>query len=62
MNDCQENQGHESLILDIKILLKEAEDYEFDDFRNEKYAVPKIALGNRLEGLRQNVIDGKYDQ
>lgn len=57
-----QNEGHKSLMLDLQILLQEADDFAFDDFKNEKYAAPKVALANRLEDLRQNVINGKYDQ
>lgn len=55
------NGGHDALMLDLSILLKEASDFEFHDYKNEKYPAPKVALGNRLMEIRQNMIDGKYD-
>ncbi len=55
------NGGHDALMLDLSILLKEANDYSFHDYKNEKYPAPKVALGERLMEIRQNMIDGKYD-
>ena len=51
----------EALIKDLKDLLKEAEDGEFGDFTNNKYAAPKIALVEKLEGLKTSAINGAYD-
>ena len=56
------NPGHENLISDLKQLLSEAEDYQFDDFKNTKYAGPKSALVDKLTQLRMNAMNGKYDQ
>ncbi len=55
------DKGHYELIKDLKALLAMAENYEFHDFKNENYATPKVQLGNFLHELRQNVINGKYD-
>lgn len=55
------NGGHEALMQDLTELLKEAHEFEFNDFRNKKYAAPKVELRHKLLGLAQNVIDGKYD-
>lgn len=49
------------LIKDLKELLAEVEAGEFGDFTNQKYPAPKVALAEKFEGLRQNVIDGRYD-
>lgn len=54
-------RGHQNLIEDLEILLVEARNFEFHDFKNEKYATPKVELAGRLETLRANVINGKYD-
>lgn len=53
--------GTKILIEDLKELLVEAEAGEFGDFTNEKYAAPKMALAEKLNNLRENVIKGKYD-
>ena len=53
--------GHQNLINDLTNFLKEAQAGEFGDFTNEKYPVPKMALSENLLELRQNVIDGRYD-
>lgn len=55
------DEGHLNLLKDIKELLYEAESGEFHDFANEKYAMPKVELSNRLHQIRMNVIEGKYD-
>lgn len=54
-------KGTRILITDLEILLQEAKDGEFGDFTNNKYPAPKMALANRLNELRENVINGKYD-
>jgi len=53
--------GHNALIEDIRDLLIEAEKGEFHDFINDKYPAPKNALAGRLQAIRENVINGKYD-
>lgn len=55
------NNGYNNLMQDLAELLEEAKNYEFDDFRNSKYAAPKIELRNKLITLSQNVVDGRYD-
>lgn len=54
-------KGQQILVDDLKALLSEAEDGEFGDFSNEKYAAPKMALAEKFLELRRNVINGKYD-
>ena len=61
MNDSFHSQGHKNLIADLESLLGEARAGEFGDFTNNKYLAPKMALAEKLHGLRQNVIDGRYD-
>lgn len=53
--------GHASLVRDLYNLLNEAEDYEFHDFRNEKYPAPKVELVRRLMIITEAAKDGKYD-
>lgn len=53
--------GHEKLVSDLKKLLKEAEDYQFHDFKNEKYPTPKIQLVLELGAISDKARTGKYD-
>jgi len=53
--------GHETLVKELSVLLKEAEAYEFHDFKNSTYPTPKIELERRLALMVQGVKDGKYD-
>ena len=55
------DKGHNSLLIDLNELLQEALDFEFHDFKNNKYAFPKRELVKLLQELRDNVISGKYD-
>ena len=55
------NKGHEKLMQDLTELLSEAYNYEFHDFKNRKYATPKVELNSKLNILAKNVIEGKYD-
>ena len=56
-----DDEGHLNLIRDIQALLYEAEAGEFHDFANEKYALPKVELSNKLHDMRMGVIEGRYD-
>lgn len=53
--------GQKVLIADLESLLALAKAGEFGDFTSTKFAAPKLALADRLQDLRQNVINGKYD-
>jgi hypothetical protein len=55
------NGGHNALMQDLSELSYEAYTYEFNDYKNQKYATPKVELRNKLLALAQNVEDGKYD-
>ncbi len=55
------NGGYNNLMQDLVELLQEAKNFEFDDFKNKKYATPKVELRTQLLQLGQNVIDGRYD-
>lgn len=57
MND----KGHQQLIQDIEGLLAEASLYEFHDFKNNKYATPKVELVNKLNDIATKVKNGAYD-
>lgn len=56
-----EDQGHLDLIKDIAELLKEVEAFEFHDFKNEKYAAPKMELVMKLGAIMDSAKNGKYD-
>jgi hypothetical protein len=61
-NEPEPEPGHKALLLDLQILLQDADGFAFDDFKNDKYAMPKATLVNRLQDLINNVKEGKYDQ
>jgi len=42
------NDGYDNLIQNLIELLEEEINFKFDDFRNEKHAILKIALLNEL--------------
>lgn len=53
--------GHDNLITDLEELLEEAKNFEFHDFKNMKYAIPKVELHAKLLALASRVKDGRYD-
>ena len=55
------DKGHEDLVSHLELLLIEAKEFEFHDFKNNEYPAPKIELVSRLELLKKNAIDGVYD-
>lgn len=57
----REDKGHIALFEDVSELLEEVKEYQFHDFANSRYAAPKITLAGKLETLRENVINGEYD-
>ena len=54
-------EGSLVLIEELKSLLLEAEAGEFDDFANEKYSMPKVALVEKLTEIIDKTKKGKYD-
>lgn len=54
-------EGTKILIEDLKAIIREAEEGEFGDFTNNKYAAPKIALVEKLIEIQNNTKNGKYD-
>ncbi len=52
----------------INLIIKEAQDGEFHDYKNRKYDCGKVTLvylmsqDNRLNELRQAVMNGEYDE
>lgn len=57
----QIDEGHHKLVSELAVLMKEAEAYEFHDFKNSTYPTPKVELERRLLLMAQGVRDGKYD-
>lgn len=57
----KEDKGHTALINDIGLLFMEAQGYNFHDFKNTKYAAPKMSLIAILGTLQENVKQGFYD-
>lgn len=55
------DEGSKKLVEDLREVLDEAWAGEFGDFTNDKYPAPKIALVEKFEALKQNVINGNYD-
>jgi hypothetical protein len=55
------DMGHRRLIEDLEKLLMHAHACAFHDFLNDEYAMPKVALVQRLQGIEQNAKDGLYD-
>jgi len=56
-----ESVGHLTLIHTLKSLLKEAEEFEFHDFKNTKYPFPKMELHARLSAIMAHVVEGSFD-
>jgi len=54
-------KGQAILVADLKELLLDAEAGQFGDFTNDKYPAPKLELMAQLQTLRDNVMQGKYD-
>lgn len=52
---------HTKLITDLEALAAEARAGNFHDFQSQEYAAPKMVLANRLRVMRNDVINGKYD-
>ena len=55
------NGGHDALMMDLTLLLKDANEFYFHDFKNEKYPAPKMALNTRLHEIIGFMQNGKYD-
>lgn len=56
-----ENSGYNFLMSDLTELFMEALHYEFDDFKNTKYATPKVMLVMKLKDISEAAKNGKYD-
>ena len=56
-----DDEGHYLLLRDLWLLWKEAVNHEFHDFKNEKYAMPKVELHKKLLEIDKSVMEGRYD-
>lgn len=56
-----EDKGYVRLLADLSALYIEAENFHFHDFLNTKYATPKAILAEKLNSIRELVINGEYD-
>lgn len=61
MAEREYDMGHINLLLDLGALMRDAQRHEFHDFKNDKYAAPKMELVNRLNDIATKAKDGKYD-
>ena len=59
--NAADDKGQNDLLDDLANVLDEAWHYEFHDFKNKKYATPKVELRSQLLKIAQSVVDGKYD-
>jgi len=57
----KKDKGHELLVEDIRAIYDDVMKYEFHDFKNDKYALPKMELINKLSAMRKSIFAGKYD-
>lgn len=57
MND----KAHLQLIADLQGLVDEAKKGNFHDFDSKEYPAPKMVLSNKLRVMRNEVLNGKYD-
>lgn len=55
------DKGHRLLMSDLKDIYDSANDFEFHDFKNNRYATPKIELRKKLIAMSMAVVDGLYD-
>lgn len=56
-----EDKGHIALKNDIHQLLSEVIEGDYHDFASDAHATPKMALVSRLEEIKSDCINGKYD-
>lgn len=55
------DKRHIKLVKDLENLLEEAKAFEFHDFKNDKYAAPKMELVGFLLAMVDKVKEGGYD-
>lgn len=57
----KEDLAHIELQKDVASLLNDIRSYEFHDFKNSAYSLPKVALIERLQAIILKAKEGKYD-
>lgn len=55
------NGGHTALMEDLLGLMREASEFQFHDYKNTKYATPKVELRSKLLRMADQVMEGRYD-
>lgn len=55
------DKGHEELLTALANLYHAAELFQFNDFKNTQYPVPKVALVKELQNLIERVKKGDFD-
>lgn len=55
------DHGHVGLMADLNALYLEAYRYNFHDYKNHKYPMPKVALTVTLERIISRVKSGYYN-
>lgn len=53
--------AHYKLIADLEGLVTEAKAGNFHDTESKEYLAPKMALSNKLRIMRNDVLNGKYN-
>lgn len=57
----EEDKGHDGLIKDLNDILMEADNFHFHDFKNSRYATPKVELVLKLQTIINRARNGRYD-
>lgn len=55
------DKGHALLEADSRELHRKVESFEFHDFKNKKFALPKVELIKELQRMIDMVKEGYYD-
>lgn len=55
------DKGHSALVEDVKSFYQDVCSLQFHDLLNTDYAAPKMALMEKLEMIKSNLMEGKYD-
>jgi hypothetical protein len=56
-----EDHGHQTLIQHLYNIYNDAQNFEFHNFKNKKYATPKVELYKQLNQIMTNIKNGAYD-
>lgn len=53
--------AHKALVGELEDMLTRAKNFEYHDKKSREYMAPKMVLANRLRKLRNELINGTYD-